>query len=62
MIVNMLNHRNTQKKNPNFCQITTTAYLKNELSYTCSLINIHAYTKLIQILNFMQVSFDHTVV
>ena len=22
------NHRNTQKKNPNFCQITTTAYLK----------------------------------
>ena len=29
MIVNMLNHSNTQKKYfPNFCQITTTSYLK----------------------------------
>ena len=29
MIVNMLNHSNTQKKySPNFCQITTTSYLK----------------------------------
>ena len=29
MIVNILNHSNTHKKKfPNFCQITTTSYLK----------------------------------
>ena len=28
MIVNIINHRNTHTKIPNFCQITTTAYLK----------------------------------
>ena len=27
MIVNILSHGNIYKKNPNFCQITATAYL-----------------------------------
>ena len=35
MIVNILNHSNTQKKKfPNFCQITPTSYLKVNRQHT----------------------------
>ena len=38
MIVNILNHSNTQKKIfPNFCQITTTSYLNIEVAHNNSL-------------------------
>ena len=42
MIVNMLNHSNTQKKySPNFCQITTTSYLKKIYVYIDLLIEAY---------------------